>query len=316
MASDCPDSLACVVLGAGQGRRLRPFTTTVPKPLLTILDRPILDHLLDRVRALGDVPVFLNLHHAADVLVRHLAALNRSRLIWRKEPELTGPAGALRLFADELAQFETILVLSGDVIFVDPLDRLVSTHRASGADLTFAVTEVTEAHRFGVLELDAADRVLRAREKPDVQPHERHWISAGIYCLESKLLSDIPADRVFDFAADLAPALIASRRPVQAHRLCGYWNDLGRPSALRQANLDAVAGLIGHMVDGDVYIGEKVEIEPDAEIVGPCVLGRDSVIGAGSWVQNSVLLPGTSISAGTVLIDGIAGPRWRQPEGR
>lgn len=316
MSSDRSDSLACVVLGAGEGRRLRPFTAAVPKPLLTILDRPIVDHLLDRVWALGDVPVFLNLHHAAEVLDRHLAALNRSRLFWRKEPKLTGPAGALRLFAEELARFETILVLSGDVIFADPLDHLVGTHRASGADLTFAVTEVIKAHRFGVLELDAADRVLRAREKPNVPPHEQHWISAGVYCLESRLLADIPADRVFDFAADLAPALIAARRPVQAHRLRSYWNDLGRPNSLHQANLDAVAGLLGPLVDGDVHIGDGVQIGPGAEIVGPSVLGRDSVIGAGSWVQNSVLLPGTSISAGTVLIDGIAGPRWRQPERR
>ncbi|HEV2361535.1 MAG TPA: sugar phosphate nucleotidyltransferase, partial [Acidimicrobiales bacterium] len=123
MPFDRPDSLACMVLGAGAGRRLRPFTAAVPKPLLTILDRPNLDHMLDRIWALGDIPVFLNLHHAADVLDRHLAALNCPRLFWRREPELTGPAGALRLFAEELTRFETILVLSGDVIFADPLDR-------------------------------------------------------------------------------------------------------------------------------------------------------------------------------------------------
>jgi len=315
MSSGRPESLACVVLGAGEGRRLHPFTIATPKPMLTILDRPIVDYLLDRVWALGDVSIFVNLYHAADVLARHLAAVNHSRLLWRKETELTGPAGALRLFAEELARFQTVLVLSGDVIFADPLDRLVESHRASGADITFAVTEVTKAHRFGVLELDARDRVLRAREKPDLPPHERHWISAGVYCLESRLLADIPAGRVFDFAADLAPALIASSRPVQGYRLRGYWNDLGWPSSLREANLAAVAGQLGPIGDGNIHIGENVQIGPEAEIVGPSVLGRDSVIGAGSWIHNSVLLPGTSISPGTVLIDGIVGPRFRQSEG-
>ena len=309
MSSDHPESLACVVLGAGQGRRLLPFTVATPKPMLTILDRPIVDYLLDRVLALGDVPIFVNLYHAADVFARHLDDVNYSRLLWRLETELTGPAGALRLFADELAQFQTIVVLSGDVIFADSLDRLVESHRASGAEMTFAVTEVTSAHRFGVLEIDETGRVLRAREKPVVPAHERHWVSAGVYCLESTLLGAIPKNQVFDFAADLAPALIANKRHVNAYRLRGYWSDLGWPNSLREANIAALVGQLGPIVPGDIHVGENVHIGAETEIIGPAVLGRDSVIGDGSWIQNSVILPGTSISPGTVLVDGIAGPR-------
>ena len=301
MPTDRRNNVACVILGAGEGHRLRPLTDATPKPLLTILDRPIVDLLLDRVAHLGDISVFVNLYHAAETFGRHLAARDSPSLLWRTEPTLTGPAGALRIFANELARFKTIIVLSGDVTFGDPLDQLLDAHCASGAELTFAVTEVTDARRFGVLELDSTGRVLRAREKPNVPANEPHWVSAGLYCLQSELLTDIPEDQLFDFAADLAPALIAAGRRVQGHRLLGPWSDLGQPSTLRQANLDAVAG--------GVHMGANVLMGRGVEVIAPTVIGRDSILGAGSWIQNSVLLPGTVISPGTVLIDGIVGPR-------
>lgn len=238
-------SVAGMILGAGLGSRMGDLTADVPKPLLDLGGEPLLGHVLDRVCEAGVTEVYVNLHYKADLMRKFVEARPTPVPVrTRTEPRLTGPAGALRLFADELRQHDAVLVASADVVAGESLRHLIGTHASRPAALTFACTQVREAYRYGVLDIGPDDGVRGAQEKPDIPGDELRWISAGIYCLDPHVIDQIPADRAYDFARDLAPALIESGERVGVHRLAGYWRDIGTPQALAAARDDALQGRI------------------------------------------------------------------------
>jgi NDP-sugar pyrophosphorylase family protein len=303
---------AGVILAAGAGSRMRPLTDTLPKPLVPVLDRPLLLHLLDRMVAAGVREVFVNLHHHADqvqaLLARHGCPVPVHTVV---EPRLTGPAGALTRFADRLRAYDAVLVSSGDVLSGDDFAQVRSCHESTGADLTVAAIRRQGARHFGVLGIRDDDAVTGAREKPPVPDDEWHWVSAGIYCLSPAAIDRIPQDAVFDYAADLVPRLLAEGRRVSAARLSGYWRDIGTPKSLREANLDAAAGRIpwlaptGGERGSDVHIGAGARVAGSAVLRGPVVIGAGAHVGADVWLENTVVLPDSVVPAGTVLIDGL-----------
>ncbi|MEV7360407.1 nucleotidyltransferase family protein [Kitasatospora sp. NPDC091276] len=234
-----------MILAAGRGSRMGALTARTPKPLLPLAGKPLLGHLLDRCAETDVTDVYLNLHYQAEQVLRFLDGTTvKVPVHARTEPRLTGPAGALRLFHEELATFDAVLVTSCDVIMGEPLQRLVDAHTRGGYALTFACTRIRQARRYGVLDIDPGGRIRGAREKPDVPDDETHWISAGVYCLDPRVIAHIPEDVVYDYARELAPALMAAGERVGAHRLTGYWRDVGTPDSLREAGEDAGRGLI------------------------------------------------------------------------
>lgn len=238
-------NLAGMILGAGLGSRMGDLTADTPKPLLELAGEPLLGHVLGRLDDAGVAEIYINLHYKADRMREFIES--RPTVVpvhARAEPRLTGPAGALRLFADELRQHDAVLVVSADVIAGESLRHLVVTHVTRPALLTFACTQVREAYRYGVLDIGPDEDVRGAQEKPNIPGDELRWISAGVYCLDPRVIDRIPADQVYDFAQHLAPTLIAADVRVGVHRLTGYWRDIGTPQALAEVREDAARGLI------------------------------------------------------------------------
>jgi mannose-1-phosphate guanylyltransferase len=309
---------AGVVLAAGVGSRLWPLTHHTAKPLLPVLNEPLLGRLLDQLVHAGVDEVFVNLHHHAEQVAQYLGGrTDIGVLTHRREAELTGPAGALAVFADELSGFDAVLVVSGDVLTTDPLGALLTQHLELGASLTFGVTRVRGARRYGVLDVDEKGRVVRAREKPDVPDHEEHCISAGMYCLSPELVRSItewlPRHGTLDYARHLAPILLGSGGVVAARYLTGYWRDIGTPQALLEANLEAVdrqAQLSGGNAD---FPAARAVVHPAARVAGDARLGGRVVIGAGAVVESgaciaeTVLLPGARVPRGAVVLGGLLG---------
>ncbi|WP_035849865.1 sugar phosphate nucleotidyltransferase [Kitasatospora azatica] len=302
--------IAGVVLGAGAGTRLRPMTDTLAKPLLPVLDRPIVGYTLDHLVASGVQEIFVNLHHHAEQVRRALAVLGCPvPVTGRVEPRLSGPAGALRLFDRELARYDAVLVASGDVLVEHGFDGLLARHLGSGAPLTVAVTRRRRASRFGVLDLDGDGLVRGAREKPPVPDAEVHWVSAGVYCLTPELIRAFPEGVSYDYAAQLIPDLLSSGSPVASWAVPGYWRDIGTAQSLRQANLDAVRG--------GVHIGAGARIGEDVQLRGPLVVGAGAEVGDGAWLEDTVVLPGAVVPPGSVLIGALVGPAgdWTRQHG-
>jgi NDP-sugar pyrophosphorylase family protein len=234
-----------MILAAGLGSRMGTLTSDTPKPLLPLAGTPLIDHVAGRLAEAGVARIFVNLHHYAGRMLDHLAGLDVGPPVHgRVEAELTGPAGALRVFRDALAAYDAVLVSSTDVLVGESLSRLVATHVARAGGLTFAGTRVTGVRRYGVLELGPDDDIAGAREKPDLPDTEVHWVSAGVYCLDPAVIDHVCPGVPQDFARDLAPALIDAGHRVGIHRLAGYWRDIGTPASLRAAEDDAANGRI------------------------------------------------------------------------
>jgi NDP-sugar pyrophosphorylase family protein len=288
-----------LILAAGVGSRLDPLTRTLPKPALPLGDSTIVGQLVAKARKLGITSLRSNLHHRPE----HMSAALREaadglRVDARREPVLTGPAGALHAFDDVLGTAEAIVVVSGDVSFDDDLAPMVTAHLESGAMLTVATAEVLDGHRFGVFQLDPSGTPTGFVEKPAWARDRPHRVSAGVYVVAPSLLGRIPHDTVYDFGADLIPALIHEPGALLTHSLQGHWDDLGDVATYRKAALRHASPTIVH---------PTASIHPTAELRGVVHIAPGARIGAHAVVRDSVVLPGAVIPPHQLVCDAVIG---------
>jgi mannose-1-phosphate guanylyltransferase/mannose-1-phosphate guanylyltransferase/phosphomannomutase len=267
------------VLAAGAGTRLRPLTERLPKPLAPVGGRPVVARLLDR---LGGFEVALNLHHGADLVERMVGP----GPVYLREEWLRGTAGALAGAADFLRGGD-FLVASGDGVHDVDIDALVARHREAGAAATITVKRIERPETCAVVELDADGLVERFVEKPD-DPFS-DLASIGIYCFTPEVLGFIPADRPFDIAHDLIPALLEAGMPIAAYETDAWWTDVGDPGELLAANLRVA------------HLAEPCEIAADAQVQMPSMVGPHSRVGARAVVRGALVLPGATVPDGAVI---------------
>lgn len=219
-------------MAGGQGARMRPYTTVLPKPLLPVGDRPILAILIEQLAAAGVTRIDLCLGHLGELIEAYLAqtppATDGAEIRFNTESRPLGTAGALREI-EELD--EPFLLLNGDVLTSLDFNRLMSAHRESGVDLTVTVRTERIEVASGVLSLEG-DLVTAYDEKPVIE----HEVSTGIYVLSPEALGHLPGGRVD--VPDLVEELLRAGRRVGAHRLEGSWFDIGTPEDHRLATTE------------------------------------------------------------------------------
>lgn len=234
--------MKAMILAAGEGLRLRPLTWTTPKPMLPVGGRPLLEHLVCRLRDHGVREIAVNLHHRAEVIRDHFgdgSAFGVS-ITYSYEKDLLGSAGGVKKVE---SMFDgPFFVVYGDVLSNLDLTALARFHRARDAALTMAVFPAGEPTRCGIAQMDEDGRVRRFREKPPADEVFSPWASAGIFVAEPRVLRFVPPGVPFDFGADLIPLLIDSDLPVYGFAADGYVLDIGSPERYRQAQRDAVHG--------------------------------------------------------------------------
>lgn len=216
-----------LLLAAGVGTRLRPYTDTCPKPMLPVAGQPILGYNLAMLAAAGVRDVAINLHHLPDVVRAYVGDGSAwgVRVRYSEERELLGTAGALVPVADLFAS-ETFAIVFGDNINEIDLGDMVRAHRASGAVATVALWQRDDVSNSGVADINANDRITRFVEKPRAGEMTSHWINAGVVVAEPALLDDVPRDRPSDLGRDVLPAL-AARGTLAGYRMTGnhWWFD-------------------------------------------------------------------------------------------
>lgn len=325
---DVAGSIVGVVLAAGLGTRMAPFTNSMPKPLLPLLNEPLLVHHVRALDAYGVDAILVNTHHRAPEVEQCLSRVEtKAPVVVRREPQLTGPAGALTAFP-EAADADQTVVLSADVVCAGSPARLVEAQQRSGAAMTFCSRRTTGASQFGILTIDADGKVLAAREKPPVPDHELHWVSGGVYCLRRDTVARIPALLAelgdVDFARDLAPLLIAEGLEVHSSAEDDYWIDIGNPAALLRANLDALSGCIPWLTLNSAVTTDRAValVDPSAAVgdgvtfADRVVVGAGATVGDGAHLAECVVLGNTSVPAGTLVYGGLLGWRTDPPPDR
>ena len=322
-------------MAAGLGTRLRPLTWEVPKPVVPVVNRPVIEHILRLLRRHEITEAISNLHWFPDTIRGPLGDGSEFgiRLTYEYEERLLGTAGGVRNVKEWLTEpGGTFLVMAGDALTDADLTDLARAHEANGGVATIGVKRVANVSEFGVVVTDADGRVQGFQEKPDPAEALSDLVNSMIYAFSPEVFDYFPDIEAPDFALDVFPALLEHDVPFHVHRLEGYWNDVGSIPEYLQGNLDALAGdvsveLAGEVLDGGadeesaasqdggwelsgrVLLGEGATIEEGARIDGPVVIGPGASVGAEAIVKESVLLPEAQVPASSMLVGAIAGRR-------
>jgi len=325
--------MQAIVLVGGEGTRLRPLTSTIPKPALTLVDRPFLAYMIEWLAAHGVDEVVLACGFLPEVLREALGDGERAgvRLTYVTEPERLGTAGAIRFAADALGDDldDRFLALNGDVLTDLDLTALLRAHEDRGARATLAMFPVDDSSAYGLIRSKDDGEVVEFLEKTgDSVPGE---INAGAYVLERSVLDLIPPRRETSIEREVFPRLVGDG--LYGLRLDGYWMDIGTPERYLQASWDILEGRVqtrvratapglligsGAQVDPGATVGPRAVLSPGCRVaagaeVRGSVLLDDCSVEAGARVSGSVLSPGVTVEAGAALDDTVVGRDERVP---
>ncbi|HLX26720.1 MAG TPA: sugar phosphate nucleotidyltransferase [Candidatus Cybelea sp.] len=295
--------MKAVVMAGGEGSRLRPLTSSRPKPLVPVANKPVMHHIVDLLRRHGIVDVVSTLHYLADEIENYFGDGSDVGISMHYVVEDTpmGTAGAVKL-GEQLLGGERFIVVSGDALTDIDLSELISAHARSGAMATIALQRVANPLEFGVVVTDDDGRITRFLEKPSWGEIFSDTINTGIYVLEPSVFEYMEAGKNYDFARDIFPFLLRDGRKVSGHVTSGYWSDIGNLQQYTQANYDALRGSVRLEIPGvevrpGVWVGEGATISPDAYLHGPVCIGRNVTIEQGAIVEELTSLGASSIVA-------------------
>ena len=313
-----------MILVGGEGTRLRPLTSTVPKPVVPLVDRPFIAYMLQWLAEHGVDDVIMSCGFLA-TSVRNVLGDGSAyglRLRFVEEPDPRGTAGALK-FAESMLD-ERFLMLNGDVLTDIDLSAQIAQHERTGAKATLALVPVEDPSAYGLVHLDGGNAVLDFVEKPSPDQIDTNLISAGAYVLDREVLELVPPDRKVSIEREVWPLLVG--QGLYGFASNSYWLDIGTPDRYLKATFDIIEGNVATEVRerlGNDYLS----VAPEAEVLGRAippavlergvkvapgahagslvVLGQGVSIADGASVERAVVLDGTEIGEGCTLRDCI-----------
>jgi len=235
--------MKAVIMAGGEGTRLRPVGIPLPKPMMPLLGRPVMEHIVCLLRHWGFREICATVRYMPQTIMDYFEDGGRFgvHMEYRVESRPLGTAGGVRACLD-FAGGEDFLVISGDAACDFDLGKLVQAHRAAAPAASLAVTRCPTPLQYGLVLTDAADRVVRFIEKPDWSRVVTDRVNTGIYIVSPGIFDSVPPDTACDFGKELFPRLLAQGADLRAVPMEGYWCDIGTPDAYYRCNLDALAG--------------------------------------------------------------------------
>jgi mannose-1-phosphate guanylyltransferase/phosphomannomutase len=270
-------------MAGGEGTRLRPLTSNQPKPMVSVVGKPCMEHIVDLLRRHGFEDVVVTLAFMPQAIRTYFGdgEAHGVRIAYSVEEAPAGTAGSVKLAQDALG--EPFVVISGDALCDIDLTDLVRFHRERGAAVTIALKSVENPLEFGIVVTDEDGRIERFLEKPSWSQVFTDTINTGVYVVEPDVLRHIPDDRPYDFSKELFPLLLEMGRPLYGYVAEGYWQDIGNLDQYRQANFDALDERVSLEIPairlrGNVWMGEGVELDDVDAVEGPAFIGNYSRI--------------------------------------
>ena len=237
--------LNAIILAGGEGTRLKSVTGELPKPMVKLAGKPVLEHILDLLKRNGITDACMALHYRPEVIRDYFGDGARfgMRLSYREEQAQKGTAGGVRACADYYGDRD-FLVISGDCVCDFDLKALIEAHHRHGSAVTMALYAHEQPLQYGIVLTDRLGRVVSFVEKPDWSRVVSDLVNTGIYVISPAAMGHVPTDRACDFAKDLFPALMDAGYELRGVRMDGYWCNIGTPRAYHQCCLDALDGKI------------------------------------------------------------------------
>lgn len=341
--------MKAMILAAGKGTRVRPITHTIPKPMIPILQKPVMEFLLELLRQHGFDQIMVNVSHLAEEIESYFRDGQRFgvQIAYSFEGSIIdgdlvgaaiGSAGGLRRIQDFNPFFDdTFVVLCGDALIDLDLTAAVKMHREKGAIATIVTKSVDKelVSSYGVVVTDEDGRIKAFQEKPSIEEALSTQINTGIYIFEPEIIDYIPPDQEYDLGSDLFPQLVAKNAPFYAVNMDFEWVDIGKVPDYWEAirgvlsreiknvsipGIEVKSGIYTGInvavnwdkvhIEGPVYIGGMTRIEDGATIIGPSMIGPSCHICSGAVVDNSVIFEYSRLGAGVRLVDKLVFGRY------
>ncbi|GAA2274910.1 mannose-1-phosphate guanyltransferase [Nonomuraea roseoviolacea subsp. roseoviolacea] len=293
--------MKAVVMAGGEGTRLRPMTANQPKPLLPVVNRPIMEHVLRLLKRHGVTETVVTLQFLA-ALVRNYFGdgdeLGMS-LQYATEDVPLGTAGSVKNAADRLRE-DRFLVISGDALTDIDLSDMVRFHRENGALITIGLKRVPNPLEFGIVIIDEAGRVQRFLEKPTWGQVFSDTVNTGVYVMEPEVLDHVASGEPVDWSSDVFPRLLESGAPIFGYVADGYWEDVGTHESYLKAQADALSGKVrldigGFELSPGVWVAESASVDPDAVLKGPLLIGDYAKVEAGAELREYTVLGNNAV---------------------
>ncbi|MDR3111647.1 MAG: NDP-sugar synthase [Elusimicrobiota bacterium] len=326
------------ILAAGIGTRLKPLTNTIPKPMATILGKPVLHHIVNFLRHSGFKTAMINLHYRSEVITNYFKSNpTELELLFSFEKKLLGTAGAIKKNAGFFEK--TFVVISGDALVDIDLKKALAFHKEKKGIATIILKVPDFKLEYGVAITNNNGEIESFMEKPLCSNVFNDKVNTGIYIFEPQIFDFIPENKFFDFSKDLFPTLMRKKVKVFGFETKDYWKDIGDLSGYKNGNFDAIDGKIklyyyGHLIKksythicrpshihksvklyAPYFIGKNVVINENSVIKPYSVISDDTKIGVGVHIEKTVILNSVKISSGVKLTNSLVGNCTQIPSG-
>lgn len=341
--------MKAMILAAGKGTRVRPITYTIPKPLIPILQKPVMEFLVELLRQHGFDQIMVNVSHLADEIENYFRDGQRfdvqigysfeGRIVeGQLVGEAIGSAGGMKRIQDFNPVFDdTFVVLCGDALIDLDLTAAVKWHKEKGSLATVVMKAVSkdEVSSYGVVVTDDAGRIKAFQEKPKVEEALSTSINTGIYIFEPEIFNYIPSGVEYDIGSQLFPKLVEMDAPFYGVTMDFQWVDIGKVPDYWHAIRSVLQGEIKNVsipgkqvspgvytglnvavnwdkveIQGPVYIGAMTRIEDGAKIIGPTMIGPNCWVCKGATVDNSIIFEYSRLGPGVRLVDKLVFGRY------
>lgn len=285
--------MKAVIMAGGFGTRLRPLTMTIPKPMVPIVNVPIMEHIVKLLKRYDIDDIVSVLYFQPDVITEHFKNGSDFGVSMRYVLATAdyGTAGAVRNAAEHLNS--RFIVISGDVLTDFDLSQAIDFHISNKSLATILLTRVKIPLSYGIVITDSKGKIIRFLEKPSWGEVFSDTINSGIYILEPEILNYIPFQQEFDFSKDLFPFMLKNNLPLYGYVASGYWRDIGNLDEYLLGQNDVLKGNVNLHIPGkkinNFYIGENVSIASSTRIKGVVVIGNNSVIGERAEINDCVI---------------------------
>jgi mannose-1-phosphate guanylyltransferase/phosphomannomutase len=298
--------MKAVVMAGGFGTRIQPLTNSRPKPMLPIMNKPMMEHTMMMLKDLGITEFIVLLYFKPEIIQDYFKdgsdfGINIKYVV---PDDDYGTAGAVKL-AQEYIGDENFIIISGDLVTDFNFKKLFKFHEENKSKLSIGLTSVENPLQFGVVIANEEHVIEKFLEKPSWGEVFSDTINTGIYILEPEILDYIPENENFDFAKDLFPTLMEKKIELMAYNLKGYWRDVGNPQSYREVYEDILSGDVKFQItgkkkkypDGVLYTESENEIDASVEIIGTVVLGKNVTIKKNVKLTNTVIGKNVTIGA-------------------
>ncbi|TAK25406.1 MAG: nucleotidyl transferase [Chloroflexota bacterium] len=298
--------MKAVVMAGGEGSRLRPLTVNRPKPMVPIVNKPVMEHVLDLLKRHGITEVIVTVQYLASVIQDAFgdgSALGM-KISYSVEEVPLGTAGSVKLAQDQLD--DTFLVISGDALTDFDLGKIIESHKANRAKATLTLYHVPNPLEYGVVITDERGKIRQFLEKPGWGEVFSDTVNTGIYVLDPSIFDYYESGKSVDFSSDVFPKLLENDDALFGYVAEGYWCDVGNIPEFLRANADVLSGRvnvepIGRQIGEKIWVeSDSVEIAPDAQLYGPIWLGD------GCKIKGGVVIRGPTVIRDDAIIDSRA----------